>query len=134
LGGVLAAVLQEAFSSADSPALPANMLQGRITLLTGVVDTTQTAFLPNRWVGDDMLAHLEEIAYLEETQQPEVMVLFLDSEKPFNRLDRAWIERMLAMGFGAGLRILHAGTSARVALNGWQGSPLSALLKVLPPC
>ena len=33
LGGELAAVLQEAFSSADSPALPAGMLQGRITLL-----------------------------------------------------------------------------------------------------
>ena len=28
-----------------------------------------------------MLAHLEEIAYLEETQQPEV-VLFLDFKKP----------------------------------------------------
>ena len=33
LGGELAAVLQDAFSSADGPTLPAGMLQGRITLL-----------------------------------------------------------------------------------------------------
>ena len=107
-------------SSADSPALPAGMLQGRITLLhkgkganrslsssyrpitllntdfklaaravasrmgplhTGVVIATQTGFLPNMWIGDNGLAHLEE------TQQLGVM-LFLDFEKAFDRLDR----------------------------------------------
>ncbi len=94
-----------------------------------------------------MLAHLEEISYLEDTQQPGVQV-FLDFEKAFDRLDRDWIERcMAAVGFGPGaqrwVHILHSGTTARVAFNGWhttafpvasgvfQGSPLSPLLFAL---
>ena len=116
-------------------------------VLNQVVDPTQTGFLPKRWVGDNVLAHLEEISYLEDTQQPGVIV-FLDFEKAFDRLDRAWIEQcMAAVGFGAGaqrwVHILHTGTTARVAFNGWhtdafpvssgvfQGSPLSPLLFVL---
>ncbi|BDA44215.1 probable LINE-1 retrotransposable element ORF2 protein [Coccomyxa sp. Obi] len=158
----LTAVLQDAFTSPASPALPPSMLQGRIILLykgkgadraspasyrpitllntdyklaartvasrlgpvlNQVVDPTQTGFLPKRWVGDNVLAHLEEISYLEDTQQPGVIV-FLDFEKAFDRLDRAWIEQcMAAVGFGAGaqrwVRILHTGTTARVAFNGW---------------
>ncbi|BDA47893.1 probable LINE-1 retrotransposable element ORF2 protein at N-terminal half [Coccomyxa sp. Obi] len=186
VGEELTAVLQEAFTSPASPALPPSMLQGRIILLykgkgadraspasyrpitllntdyklaartvasrlgpvlNQVVDPTQTGFLPKRWVGDNVLAHLEEISYLEDTQQPGVIV-FLDFEKAFDRLDRAWIEQCIsAVGFGAGaqrwVHILHTGTTARVAFNGWhtdafpvssgvfQGSPLSPLLFVL---
>ena len=186
LGQELTDVLHEAFTTDASPALPASLLQGRITLLykgkgadrespasyrpitllntdyklaaralasrlgpllNHVVDATQTGFLPKRWVGDNVLAHLEEISYLQETQEPGVMV-FLDFEKAFDRLDRAWIERcMAAVGFGPGaqrwVHILHSGTTARVAYNGWhtdafpvrsgvfQGSPLSPLLFVL---
>ena len=179
-------MLQEAFTSPASPALPPSMLQGRIILLykgkgadraspasyrpmtllntdyklaartvasrlgpvlNQVVDPTQTGFLPKRWVGDNVLAHLEEISYLEDTQQPGVIV-FLDFEKAFDRLDRSWIEQcMAAVGFRCGaqrwVHILHTGTTARVAFNGWhtdafpvssgvfQGSPLSPLLFVL---
>ena len=128
--------------------LAARALASRLgPLLNHVVDATQTGFLPKRWVGDNVLAHLEEISYLQETQEPGVMV-FLDFEKAFDRLDRAWIERcMAAVGFGPGaqrwVHILHSGTTARVAYNGWhtdafpvrsgvfQGSPLSPLLFVL---
>ncbi|CAL8466115.1 g5651 [Coccomyxa elongata] len=83
----------------------------------------------------------------DETQEHGVMV-FLDFEKAFDRLDRAWIERcMAAVGFDPGaqrwVHILHSGTTARVAYNGWhtdafpvksgvfQGSPLSSLLFLL---
>ncbi|CAL8470818.1 g10360 [Coccomyxa elongata] len=128
--------------------LAARTLASRLgPVLNHVVDATQTGFLPKRWVGDNVLAHLEEISYLQETQDPGVMV-FLDFEKAFDRLDRAWIERcMAAVGFGPGaqrwVHILHSGTTARVAYNGWhtdafpvmsgifQGSPLSPLLFVL---
>ncbi|BDA42525.1 probable LINE-1 retrotransposable element ORF2 protein at C-terminar half [Coccomyxa sp. Obi] len=64
-------------------------------VLNQVVDPTQTGFLPKRWVGDNVLAHLEEISYLQDTQQPGVIV-FLDFEKAFDRLDRAWIEQCMA--------------------------------------
>ena len=96
--------------------LAARAIASRIgPLLNQVVDATQTGFLPKRWVGDNVLAHLEEISYLEDTQQPGVQV-FLDFEKAFDRLDRAWIERcMAAVRFGPGaqrwVHILHSGTT-----------------------
>ena len=128
--------------------LAARVLADRLgPLLSHVVDSTQTGFLPQRWIGDNILAHLEIIAWYQRTQQPGVL-LFLDFEKAFDRLDRPWLERcMAATGFGAGaqrwVRLLHAGTTAKVAFNGWhtqrfpvqsgvfQGSPLSPLLFAL---
>ena len=98
-------------------------------------------------IGDNTPAHLETIHFHQHSQQPGVL-LFLDFEKAFDRLDRPWMERCIAaVGFGAGAQrwvsILHAGTTARVAFNGWlkarfpvqsgvfQGSPLWPLLLVL---
>ena len=128
--------------------LAARVIASRLgPLLNHVVDSTQTGFLPQRWIGDNILAHLETIDFHQHSQQPGVL-LFLDFEKAFDRLDRPWMERcMAAVGFGAGAQrwvsLLHAGTTARVAFNGWhtarfpvqpgvfQGSPLSPLLIVL---
>ena len=45
--------------------------------LQHVVDPTQTAFVPGRWIGDNVLCHLEEVEYLQQTGQPGCMV-FLD--------------------------------------------------------
>ena len=114
--------------------------------LSSVVDTTQTAFLPDRWIGDNILAHLEEVDYLESTQEPGCLV-FLDFSKAYDRLDRNWVDRcMAALGFGPAARrwvsLLHDGLQCRVRYNGWlspsfpvssglaQGSPLSPLLYV----
>ena len=114
-----------------------------------MVDSTQSGFLPQRWIGDNILAHLETIDFHQHSQQPGVL-LFLDFEKAFDRLDRPWMERcMAAVGFAAGAQrwvsLLHAGTTARVAFNGWhtarfpvqsgvfQGSPLSPLLFASSP-
>ena len=128
--------------------LAARILADRLgPLLNQVIDSTQTGFLPQRWIGDNILAHLEIIASCQRTQQPGVL-LFLDFEKAFDRLDRPWLERcMAATGFGAGAQrwvsLMHASTSAKVAFNGWhtqrfpvqsgvfQGSPLSPLLFAL---
>ncbi|CAL8466245.1 g5781 [Coccomyxa elongata] len=65
--------------------LAARTLASRLgPVLNHAGDATQTGFLPKRWVGDNVLAHLEEISYLQETQEPGVMV-FLDFEKAFDR-------------------------------------------------
>ena len=115
--------------------------------LTKVIDVTQTGFLPGRFIGDNILAHLEEVDYLEATHQPGCMV-FLDFAKAYDRLDRSWLRLcMHRLGFGPGamryLDLLLADTEARVLFNGWrtapfpvrsgvpQGSPLSPLLYVV---
>ena len=114
--------------------------------LSSVIDSSQTAFLPKRWIGDNVLAHLETVDYLRATGQPGSMV-FLDLAKAFDRIDRAWILRSLeALGAPACIprwvQVLHGGTCATVAYNGWvtdpfpvssgvfQGSPLSPILYV----
>ena len=114
--------------------------------LSTVIDGPQTAFLPGRWIGDNVLSHLEEIDYLMAAHEPGVIV-FLDLAKAFDRIDRAWLLRALgALGMPAGalrwVQVMHGGTRATVAYNGWvtvpfpidsgvfQGSPLSPLLYV----
>ena len=112
-----------------------------------VVDPTQTAFIPTRWIGDNVLAHLEEIDFCQACQI-EGTILFIDSAKAYDRLDVGWLLRCLQhLGFGPNARrwvsLLHGNRQARVRYNGWrtapfpiasgvaQGSPLSPLLYVL---
>lgn len=115
--------------------------------LSTVVDVTQTAFLPNRWIGDNLFSHLEEIDYAAAISVPGAIVL-LDFAKAFDRLHRGWLAAcMVALGFGPDARrwvsVFLAGSVASVSFNGWfsptfptaggvgQGSPLSPLLYVL---
>lgn len=115
--------------------------------LQHVVDPTQTAFVPGRWIGDNVLCHLEEVEYLQQTGQPGCIV-FLDFSKAYDRLSRQWLLRcMSSMGFGHNackwVSIMLQNTTATAAFNGWQsgsfpersgvqqGSPLSPLLYVL---
>ena len=104
-----------------------------------VINTTQTAFLPNRWIGDNVLAHLETVEYNESRDVPGV-IAFLDFSKAYDRLDRGWLLRsMQAVGFGPQARqwasILHTGLSATVRYNNGlvRSSPSTmGLLKVAP--
>ena len=115
--------------------------------LTSVVDDTQTAFLPGRDIGSNVLAHLEEVDYLETAKEPGCLA-FLDFSKAYDRLDRQWVlQCMQRLGFGPSARrwvdLLHSHLTARVRYNNWlspsfpvstglaQGSPLSPLLFVI---
>ena len=99
-----------------------------------------------RWIGDNILAHLEEVDYLESAQKPGCLA-FLDFSKAYDRLNRNWVDRCMAgLGFGPAARhrvsLLHDGLQCRVRYDGWlspsfpvssglaQGSPLSPLLYV----
>jgi hypothetical protein len=128
--------------------LVARVLVQRLTpAAEAVVDPGQTAFLPGRWIGDNVLQHLEEIDYCSAEQQPGC-VLFLDFEKAYDRMDRGWLMQCLQrMGFPAQalrwVRLMLAGTRAGVLYHGYmspwfevlsgaaQGSPLSPVLYIL---
>ena len=114
--------------------------------LASVIDSTQTAYIPGRWAGDNVICHMEEVDYAAATGEPGALV-FLDFAKAFDRLHRGWLLRSLdTLGFGPDaccwVTTMLAGSQARVAFNGWmtanfptaggvgQGSPLSALLYV----
>lgn len=113
--------------------------------LCSVIDPTQTAFLPGRWIGDNVLYHLEEVQYLQEAEGVPGCIVFLDFEKAYDRCSREWLYQVMGrLGFPEPsvrwVRIMLAGTVARVSLNGHytdlfsvrssvqQGSPLSVLL------
>ena len=115
--------------------------------LSTVIDPTQTAFIPGRWIGDNVLFHLEEVDYLEESGG-EGCVLLLDFQQAYDRVDREWVFAVMrAMGFGVRalrwVRLLLRDTCARVLFNGWssnqfavrsgvaQGSPLSPVMYVI---
>ena len=128
--------------------LLARVLVQRLTpLVDAVTDPTQTAFVPGRWIGDNILQHLEEVDYCMETDTPGC-VLFLDFSQAYDRLARDWLfEVMTRMQFPVvalqWVKLMLHGTKARVRYHGWhtplmdinsgvaQGSPLSPLLWVL---
>ena len=56
--------------------------------LGSVVDATQTAFLPGRWIWNNVLYHLEEVQYLLEADGLEGCVVLLDFEKAYDRVVR----------------------------------------------
>jgi hypothetical protein len=111
------------------------------------VDPCQTAFLPGRRIGDNVLQHLEIIDYCRAEQQPGC-VLFLDFEKAYDRMDRGWLMLCLQrMGFLPAaqrwVRLMLADTKAGVLYHGYlspwfdvlsgaaQGSPLFPMLYIL---
>jgi len=125
--------------------LLARVLVNRMSAgLDAVVDATQTAFIPGRWIGDNVLFHLEEIDYCQAERVP-ACVVFLDFEKAYDRLDRGWLFRCLdRVGFPEELsrwvQLMLKDAEAMVLYHGYlsprfavlsgvaQGSPLSPQL------
>ena len=68
-------------------------------VLGHVVDDTQTAFVPGRWIGDNILCHLD---VFDAVASPDsACILFLDFEKAYDRVCRGWLAAcMERMGVG----------------------------------
>lgn len=123
------------------------LVQWLSPLVDAVTDHTQTAFVPGRWIGDNVLMHLEEIDYCTSTSTAGC-ILFLDFSQAYDRLCRDWLYAcMQHMQFPQWavqwVQLMLAGTAIRVRYHGWhtpamqigtglaQGSPLSPLLWVI---
>jgi hypothetical protein len=101
----------------------ANALQRRLQpLLSEVISPDQTAFVPNRYILDNVLVLQESIAWAQETEQD--MALFkLDFKKAYDTVHLPGLLRIM-QAFGIPGHFLHmvqllfTGTSAFVGLNG----------------
>ena len=116
-------------------------------VLSNVIDPCQSAFLPGRWIGDNVLFHLELMDYLDRVDVPGVAI-FLDFAQAYDRVHRGWLLRsMEALGCTPSMLrwvgVMFGGTQGVVRFNGFvsrpfpilsgvpQGSPLSPLLYLI---
>jgi hypothetical protein len=95
--------------------------------LADVVHPTQTAFVPGRWIGENILAHLDELDVLSSTPAPSALV-FTDFSKAYDTLDRGWLRRCLTTlglppAYCRWADLLMAGNRNRLVVNGWLSDP-----------
>lgn len=128
--------------------LVASVLTSRFGVaLDGVIDPAQSAFVPGRWIGDNVLHHLEEVDLLSAEGLPGCIV-GLDFAQAYDRIERGWLfQCMSVLGVppqaARWVRLLLEGSQGMVVYNGHssrlfnivagcaQGSPLSPLLYVM---
>jgi len=107
--------------------LLAKLLATRVgPALQEVIHPTQTAFVPGRWIGENILAHMDECDLLQQVPVPAAIV-FTDFSKAYDTLDRGWLRRCLVhMGFPAPflrwVDLLLASNTNRLLVNGWLSS------------
>ena len=82
--------------------------------------------MPGRWIGENILAHMDECDLLQQVPVPAAIV-FTDFSKAYDTLDRGWLRRCLVhMGFPAPLLrwvdLLLASNTNRLLVNGWLSS------------
>lgn len=118
----------------------AKLLATRMGAALGeIIDPTQTAFVPGRWIGENILAHLDECDLLEELKDVPGAMVFTDFSKAYDTLDRGWLRRCLEhMGFPACFRrwvdLLLADNLNRVMVNGWLSAPFPLYSGVRQGC
>lgn len=105
---------------------------------SSIIHEDQTGFVPNRYIGENIVSFLDTQEYLENKNQPGFAFL-ADIEKAYDSVCRTFLERWLScFGFGDDFlrwfRILHTDTIAKVTLTGFLSSSFEVFSGVRQGC
>ena len=116
-------------------------------VLDSIIDPDQTCSIPGRSISSNIVSLRDTLDYIEQTNETGIL-LSLDQEKAFDRVDRTFLMDLLKrFGFGPDfckwISTFYSGANMQIILNGWltapipllrgvwQGDPLSPLLYVM---
>ena len=106
--------------------------------LPTIIDPAQTAFVPGRRIGENVLA-LQCLGPLLRRLGRSAYAAFCDFRKAYDTIDRAFLlKAMAALGVGPGflamVRVLLASTTARTMVNGFISTPTAFAAGVRQGC
>lgn len=98
-------------------------------VLGSIVDPDQTCSIPGRSMSSKLVLLRDTLAFIERTGETGIL-LSLDQEKAFDRVDRTFLLRLLQhLGFGPWFRscisTLHIGAFMQVLVNDFLSNPIS---------
>ena len=116
-------------------------------VLHAIIDPDQTCSVPGRRISSNLHLLRDILDYIDRTGETGIL-LSLDQEKAFDRVNRSFLENLLlCFGFGPSFRkwisTLYNGANMRIIVNGWltdavplargvrQGDSLSPMLYIL---
>lgn len=117
----------------------AKLLAQRLNpLLPSLIDREQTAFVPGRRIGENILA-VQCLAELLRRQGRWALVVFCDFRKAYDTVCRGFLlDSMATMGLGDGflamVRRMLTGTTTRAEVNGWASTPVAFAAGVRQGC
>ena len=134
-------------SNTDYKLLACALAQRLQKVISKLISPEQTAYIKQRYIGNNIRLLLDLIEYAKKTNKPGIL-LFLDFQKAFDTLNWDFIQKcMIKMGFKSDfcdwIKVIYKNPKAFVKINGYlsqtiyisrgirQGCPLSALLFII---